>query len=126
MLEAPILLIFFIASTLWSTLAYLTLRYAGQVQLSVGSALLLPATLLAFLRPIPLPFSWAAPPEPLSRYAALVSAAMLVALVLYHGGTLQALCRAERLQRSMREAEAARNARRGGGGGLVQRDWSML
>eukprot|EP00966_Prymnesium_polylepis_P207122 4797696-Prymnesium_polylepis.2 len=60
----------------------------AQVYLSIGSALLLPATLLAFLRPIPLPYSWAAPPEPLSRYAAIVSLAMVGALAMYHGATL--------------------------------------
>ena len=40
--------------------------WAVRVSLAVGSALILPMTLLAFIRPVPLPYSWAAPPEPLS------------------------------------------------------------
>ena len=81
-------------------------RCVAQVYLSIGSALLLPATLLAFLRPIPLPYSWAAPPEPLSRYAAIVSLAMIGALAMYHGATLREIWRAERTQRRMADLDS--------------------
>lgn len=81
------------------------------MRLTIGSALLFPATLLAFLRPVPLPYSWAAPAEPLSHYAAVESAVMIVALILFHGGTLLETWRNERLRRSIREMDAAHDVR---------------
>ena len=49
---------------------------------------MLPAALLAFIRPVPLPFSWAAPPEPLSPLHTCVALGMSLALFAYHlGGT---------------------------------------
>tara|TARA_B110001452_G_scaffold245715_1_gene230557 strand:+ start:559 stop:1071 length:513 start_codon:yes stop_codon:yes gene_type:complete len=44
--------------------ALLCLRRAGDGALAFASALVLPATLLAFLRPVPLPFWWAAMLKP--------------------------------------------------------------
>ena len=45
---------------------------------------LLPMTLLAFLRPVPLPYSWAAPPEPLSAPHARLALLLTAALGIYH------------------------------------------
>ncbi|KAL1496736.1 hypothetical protein AB1Y20_014328 [Prymnesium parvum] len=110
---APLLLMFFIMSTMWSTIAYIMLHYGNQALLTIGSALLLPVTLLAFLRPIPLPFSWAAPPEPLSHHAALAAVGMIFALTLFHGGTLREIWRAERRRREAQAAADAADAERG-------------
>ena len=65
----PNLLMYFIASTFWSTTSYALLMLGGESYLAVVSALVLPMTLLAFIRPVPLPYAWAAPPEPM--YSAL-------------------------------------------------------
>jgi len=46
----------------------------------------LPTALLAFLRPVPLPFSWAAPPEPLTPFHTYVALGLSLALFAYHLG----------------------------------------
>ena len=51
-LGAPYMLTFFIASTAWNAAAFTLLRSGGAIQLAVGSAVILPATLLAFVRPV--------------------------------------------------------------------------
>ena len=54
--QTPNLLTFFIASTAWNAASFGLLRLGGEVSLAVGSALILPMTLLAFIRPVPLPY----------------------------------------------------------------------
>ena len=75
---------YFIASTFWSTTSYALLMLGGESYLAVGSALVLPMTLLAFIRPVPLPYAWAAPPEPFSHADAGFALAMVLALGVYH------------------------------------------
>lgn len=80
----PHLLTFFIASTAWNAASFALLRLGGEAFLAVGSAVILPTTILAFCRPTPLPYSWAAPPEPLSSRHAILAACLVAALVVYH------------------------------------------
>jgi hypothetical protein len=97
--DTPIVLIYFIASTLWSAAAYGLLHHGGSRNLSVGASLVLPATLLAFLRPFPLPYAWAAPPEYMGRYYAVVSIGMVAAIAFYHGWSLRQYWQADQWQR---------------------------
>ena len=60
---------------------------------------MLPATLLAFLRPFPLPYAWVAPPEPMGAYYTHVSMLMMAGLVAYHCSTLRREQHAETLVR---------------------------
>ena len=78
----PALLSFFIASTFWSAASYFLLAVGGDACLAVGSALVLPGTLFAFIRPFPLPYAWAAPPEPFSPADMRFATALMVALVV--------------------------------------------
>ena len=82
--QTPNLLTFFISSTAWSSTSFGLLRLSGEIPLALGSALLLPMTVLAFVRPVPLPYSWAAPPEPLSAAHAKLALLLLLALCVYH------------------------------------------
>ena len=84
----PNVLVFFVASTAWNATAYGLLRLGGEAHLALGGALVLPVTILAFVRPVPLPYSWAAPPEPLSDEEALLAIALTGALAIYHLATL--------------------------------------
>ena len=93
--QTPNLLTFFIASTFWSAASYALLSLGGEGYLAVGSAIVFPATLFAFIRPFPLPYSWAAPPEPLSRHDAGFACALFVALAVFPP---QSLVGAERRQ----------------------------
>ena len=110
--QTPNLLTFFIASTFWSAASYALLSLGGEGYLAVGSAIVFPATLFAFIRPFPLPYSWAAPPEPLSRHDAGFACALFVALAVFH--TSNHLVGAERRQQ-LRAARVHNGA--GGGGG---------
>jgi hypothetical protein len=84
----PALLTFFIASTFWSAASFALLFAGGKTWLAVGSALLLPTTLLAFVRPVPLPFSWLAPPLSLSASDMAIAALLCVTLVIFHFASL--------------------------------------
>lgn len=103
--SAPLLLVFFTASTIASVAALVCLRRVGDAKLGLAYAFVLPATLLAFLRPVPLPFSWVAPPEPLTGYHACIAAGMSVALLAYHAGG-QTIC-VRRRQRTVRGGRGA-------------------
>jgi|TARA_B100000524_G_C23602741_1_gene353226 hypothetical protein len=83
-MQIPLLLFFFIAATLWSSLSIVALRHGGASFVNWSSALLLPATVFAFVRPVPLPYAWAAPPEPLNGYCTAVVALMSAALIAFH------------------------------------------
>ena len=90
--QAPFLLIFFLVSSCWSALSLLLLarggERCGERLLSLGSALLLPAALFAFVRPVALPYAWEAPPEALPAREQQAAIAMIAALALYQGGSL--------------------------------------
>ena len=92
---------------MFSAASFGLLRAGGESYLAVGSALILPMTLLLFLRPMPLPYSWAAPPEPLSMRDAKLSAVLLLGLGLYHIAAVVAL----------------RRGRSGGGSGKAIPGW---
>ena len=89
--QTPNLLTFFIASTAWHATSFGLLRLGGAAHLAAGSALLLPVTILFFIRPVPLPYSWAAAPEPLSPDHARCGAALLLALCAYHSASFASL-----------------------------------
>ena len=77
-MQIPLLLFFFIAATLWSSLSIVALRHGGASFVNWSSALLLPATVFAFVSPVPLP------PEPLNGYCTAVVALMSAALIAFH------------------------------------------
>lgn len=81
------LLSFFILSSAWSAASFGLLRIGGEMPLAIGSALLLPTTLLAFIRPVSLPYSWAAPPQSLSVSEAHVAALLVASLIVYHSAS---------------------------------------
>ena len=86
--QTPVLLTFFITSTSWSAASFSLLHIGGEPPLAVGSALLLPMALLAFVRPVSLPYDWAAPPQNLSPAELSAAVCLLMALVVYHSATL--------------------------------------
>ena len=69
----------------------------GEAPITAASALVLPVTLLAFLRPMPLPYSWAAAPEALSSYDAAIAITLVVGLFMYHGASLAGALQAKSL-----------------------------
>ena len=89
----PSLLIFFIASSAWSGASFGLLRLGGDVPIAIGSALLLPMTLLAFVHPLPLPYGWAAPPEPLWEPHARLALLLIIAVSMYHYASVGSLKR---------------------------------
>lgn len=91
--QSPNLLAFFIFSTAWSASAFGLLQLGGEAHLAIGGALILPMTLLLFIRPVPLPYAWAAPPEPLSSEQAGLAGALLLSLLLYHAPAVLNLAR---------------------------------
>ena len=71
---------------------------------------MLPAALLAFIRPVPLPFSWAAPPEPLSALHTCVALGMSLALFAYHLGGTAGCAPPPQREAAREEAEAEATA----------------
>ena len=88
------LLSFFILSSAWSAASFGLLRVGGEMPLAVGSAVLLPTTLLAFIRPVSLPYSWAAPPQSLSGPEAHAAALLVASLIIYHAAVYTSIRRA--------------------------------
>jgi hypothetical protein len=86
--QAPLLLTFFIVSITWAAVSFALLRLGGEAPVSLGTALVLPTALLGFVRPISLPYSWAAPPEPLEGAELHLSVVLVFALMVYHVATL--------------------------------------
>ena len=86
----PLLLLFFITSSLWGGLSLLLLRWGPPSLLHAASVLLLPLTVLLFVRPgVGRYGSWfLAPPEPLGMQEAAAGAALVVALLVYHSGQI--------------------------------------
>uniref|UniRef100_A0A7S2DFC0 Uncharacterized protein n=1 Tax=Haptolina brevifila TaxID=156173 RepID=A0A7S2DFC0_9EUKA len=84
----PQLLTFFILSTAWSAASFGLLTIGGAAPLTAAGVLMLPVTIFAFLRPTPLPYSWAAPPETISAYDTIVAVWLVAALAMYHIATL--------------------------------------
>jgi hypothetical protein len=86
----PILLIFFIVSSLWSALSFVLLRWGPPPLLNVTTALLYPMTLFGFVAPVRRDW-WPllAPPEPfspaLAAAVALLSAAIAAFLLASTG-----------------------------------------
>ena len=112
--QTPNLLTFFIASTAWNAASFGLLRLGGEVSLAVGSALILPMTLLAFIRPVPLPYSWAAPPEPLSLRNAKLGGLLILALGFYHSAAVASALSALRSTKGfMRTSPSGMWSRRG-------------
>mmetsp|Transcript_8373 Transcript_8373/g.14074 ORF Transcript_8373/g.14074 Transcript_8373/m.14074 type:complete len:432 (+) Transcript_8373:161-1456(+) len=86
--QVPLLLLFFTACTAWNGISFLLLRYGSEPILNIGSAILLPTTILVFVRPVPLPYTWAAPPEPLDEFSATIACVIGAALVVFHVGAI--------------------------------------
>ena len=86
-------LLFFITSSGWSGITFLVLRRGGDAPIALGSAFLLPTTILAFVRPVRLPYSWEAPPEQLHSFPSVAAVGMGVGLCLYTFGVWSAPCR---------------------------------
>lgn len=82
------MLVYFSASTIFSGVSYGLLSQRAEACLSVGTALLLPATILAFRRPVPLPYSWAAPPERLQPWQSTLALVLTLALAAFHASSL--------------------------------------
>jgi len=83
----PTLLTFFIVSTAWSAASFGLLRVGGEMPLAIGSALILPTTLLAFVRPMPLPYSWAAAPLNLCDSDLGIATWLSLALIVFHSAS---------------------------------------
>ena len=85
--QTPLLLTFFIVSTAWSAASFALLRRGGETAISLGAAVLFPSTLLAFVRPVPLP-SWAAKPLVMSEAHVRLSVWLCAATALFHSSAL--------------------------------------
>jgi len=88
--QMPLLFLFFVFSSSFTGLSFLVLRCGTEAALNLGAALLFPATLLVFVRPVPLPYSWAAPAEALDAFATVAAAVLCAALVVFHLPTRRA------------------------------------
>ena len=82
--------IFILASMSFHVASMMLLRAAGELWLHVCSALMLPLTILAFVRPVPTLRDWMAPPEPLDDFYVVATVVLVVALVAHHADAIHA------------------------------------
>ncbi len=82
--------IFILASLSFHVASMMLLRSAGELWLHVCSALMLPLTILAFVRPLPTLRDWMAPPEPLDDFYVVAAVVLVVALVAHHADAIHA------------------------------------
>ena len=82
--------------------------------MALGSALMLPAALLAFLRPMRLPYSWAAPPQALGDAEVPAAVLLVGALAVYHGASYAGAKTSRQAEHSWRLLWAAAEGGEGG------------
>jgi len=84
----PALLTYFIVSSAWSASSYGLLRVGGHAPFAIGSALVMPTTILAFVRPVPLPYSWAAAPLKLTQSDSIITVWLSFSLLIFHSASV--------------------------------------